>query len=35
LQLRAALDRKGEKTPVLHTIQIVDASIRNAGLSME
>jgi glycolate oxidase iron-sulfur subunit len=32
LQLRAALDRKGEKTPVLHTIQIVDASIRNSGL---
>jgi PAS domain S-box-containing protein len=29
LQLRAALGRKGEKTPVLHTIQIVDASIRN------
>ena len=35
LQLRAALGRKGEKTPVLHTIQIVDASIRNSGLSSE
>jgi glycolate oxidase iron-sulfur subunit len=29
LQLRAALNRKGDKTPVLHTIQIVDASIRS------
>jgi glycolate oxidase iron-sulfur subunit len=35
LQLRAALARQGQNTPVLHTIQIVDASIRNAGLSME
>jgi glycolate oxidase iron-sulfur subunit len=35
LQLRAALGRQGQKTPVLHTIQIVDASIRNAGLSMD
>jgi len=35
LQLRAALARQGQKTPVLHTIQIVDASIRNAGLSMD
>lgn len=35
LQLRAALDRKGEKTPVLYTIQILDASIRNSGVSMK
>src|SRR5579875_556815 len=31
LQLRAALERRGRKIPVLHTIQVVDASIRNAG----
>jgi glycolate oxidase iron-sulfur subunit len=31
LQLRAALERQGRKIPVLHTIQVVDASIRNAG----
>jgi glycolate oxidase iron-sulfur subunit len=35
LQLRAALGRQGRNTPVLHTIQIVDASIRNSGLSMD
>jgi glycolate oxidase iron-sulfur subunit len=35
LQLRAALGRQGQNTPVLHTIQIVDASIRNVGVSME
>jgi glycolate oxidase iron-sulfur subunit len=29
LQLRAALERQGRKIPVLHTIQVVDASIRN------
>jgi glycolate oxidase iron-sulfur subunit len=28
LQLRAALERKGESTRVLHTIQVLDASIR-------
>ncbi len=28
LQLRAALARRGDDTPVLHTIQLVDASIR-------
>ena len=27
LQIAAALDRQGQKTPVLHTIQLVDASI--------
>jgi glycolate oxidase iron-sulfur subunit len=29
LQLRAALERQGHRIPVLHTIQILDASIRN------
>jgi glycolate oxidase iron-sulfur subunit len=29
LQLRAALDRQGQRIPVLHTIQLLDASIRN------
>jgi len=28
LQIGAALERQGQKTPVLHTIQIIDASIR-------
>ena len=28
LQLQSALDRKGAKTRVLHTIQVIDASIR-------
>jgi glycolate oxidase iron-sulfur subunit len=28
LQIAAALDRQGQKTPVLHTIQLIDASIR-------
>jgi glycolate oxidase iron-sulfur subunit len=30
LQLRAALERQGHRIPVLHTIQLLDASIRNA-----
>jgi glycolate oxidase iron-sulfur subunit len=30
LQITAALERKGRKTPVLHTIQLIDASIRGA-----
>ena len=33
LQIAAALERQGHKTPVLHTIQLIDASIRGAGLS--
>jgi glycolate oxidase iron-sulfur subunit len=28
LQLRAALERRGQRSPVLHTIQILDASLR-------
>jgi glycolate oxidase iron-sulfur subunit len=28
LQIAAALERQGQKTPVLHTIQLIDASIR-------
>jgi glycolate oxidase iron-sulfur subunit len=28
IQLQSALDRKGEKTRVLHTVQVLDASIR-------
>jgi glycolate oxidase iron-sulfur subunit len=28
LQLQASLDRAGKKIPVLHTIQLLDASIR-------
>jgi glycolate oxidase iron-sulfur subunit len=28
LQMRAALDRRGQTSPVLHTIQILDASLR-------
>jgi glycolate oxidase iron-sulfur subunit len=32
LQLRAALDRRGQHSPVLHTIQILDASLRGIGL---
>jgi glycolate oxidase iron-sulfur subunit len=28
LQIAAALERKGQKTPVLHTIQLIDSSIR-------
>jgi glycolate oxidase iron-sulfur subunit len=31
LQLRAALERRGRKIPVVHTVQVVDASIQNAG----
>jgi glycolate oxidase iron-sulfur subunit len=34
LQLRTALARGGHPTPVLHTIQLLDASIRNAGLEL-
>jgi glycolate oxidase iron-sulfur subunit len=29
LQIQAALDRRKEKAPVLHSIQLLDASIRN------
>src|SRR5205823_13312862 len=29
LQLRGALDRSGQRAPVLHTIQLLDASIRD------
>lgn len=32
LQLRSALARHGEKIPVLHTIQLLDASLRGARL---
>ena len=32
LQIQAALGRRTETTPVLHTIQILDASIRNAKI---
>jgi glycolate oxidase iron-sulfur subunit len=28
LQIAAALERSGQKMPVLHTIQLVDASLR-------
>jgi glycolate oxidase iron-sulfur subunit len=31
-QIGAALGRKSARTPVLHTVQILDASIRNAGV---
>lgn len=31
LQLQAALERKGKRIPVLHTVQILDASIRGLG----
>jgi glycolate oxidase iron-sulfur subunit len=30
LQLQASLARAGERTPVLHTVQLLDASIRGA-----
>ena len=33
LQIAAALERIGQKTPVLHTIQIIDASINEATRS--
>ena len=33
LQLQAALSRAGKKIPVLHTIQLVDASIRGVSLT--
>jgi hypothetical protein len=29
--MRSALARNGQTTPVLHTIQLLDASIRNTG----
>jgi glycolate oxidase iron-sulfur subunit len=29
LQIAAALERQGQKTPVVHTIQIIDASIND------
>src|SRR5207244_13504935 len=29
LQIGAALHRRGQSTPVLHSIQLIDASIRN------
>lgn len=32
IQLQQALERKGEKTRVLHTIQVIDASIRGSAL---
>jgi glycolate oxidase iron-sulfur subunit len=32
LQIAAALDRQGHRTPVLHTIQLIDASIRGVRL---
>jgi glycolate dehydrogenase iron-sulfur subunit len=32
LQIAAALDRKGQKTPVVHTIQLIDASLRGVKL---
>ena len=33
LQLQASLERAGKKIPVLHTIQLLDASIRGQLLS--
>jgi glycolate oxidase iron-sulfur subunit len=33
LQLQSSLERAGEKIPVLHTIQLLDASIRGQLLS--
>ncbi len=32
LQLRSALARSGRKTPVVHTIQLLDASLRNRSI---
>src|SRR5882672_10864824 len=32
LQMQAALARRGQKTPVLHTIQLLDASIRGESI---
>ena len=32
IQLQQALDRKGEKTRVVHTVQVIDASIRGSAL---
>jgi glycolate oxidase iron-sulfur subunit len=32
IQMQSALSRQGQKTPVVHTIQIVDASIRGASV---
>jgi glycolate oxidase iron-sulfur subunit len=35
LQLRAALERQGHHIPVLHTVQFLDASIRNTPEAMK
>ena len=32
LQIAAALKRQGQKTPVLHTVQLIDASIRGSRI---
>jgi hypothetical protein len=32
LQIAAALERQGQKTRVLHTIQLIDASINQTSL---
>jgi hypothetical protein len=32
LQLQASLARNGQRTPVVHTIQLLDASIRGTDL---
>ena len=32
LQMQSALARRGQKTPVMHTIQLVDASIRGESI---
>lgn len=32
IQLQQALERKGEKTKVVHTVQVIDASIRGSAL---
>jgi glycolate oxidase iron-sulfur subunit len=32
LQIGAALERRGQSTPVVHSIQLIDASIRNTSL---
>ncbi len=32
LQMQSALARRGQKTPVVHTIQLVDASIRGQSI---
>jgi glycolate oxidase iron-sulfur subunit len=35
LQIAAALERTGQKTPVVHTIQLIDASLRGATLTLQ